>query len=76
MICKYDNKAKATSTCAICGDGLCDICGYVDDTGLKYCNECWHEITYQMNEDRIGDAKDMLNEHEENYFNNQELLDK
>jgi len=74
MKCKYDKTVKATDKCSVCGCGLCDICGYVDDTGLKYCNECWEDIQDQMNEDRIANARDMQEEHEASYFNNEERI--
>lgn len=80
MKCKYDENTEATATCVICRRGLCEICGYTEDES-KYCNECWEDIQQQLNEDRIAGivedmntdkARDMIAEHDDNYFNNQD----
>lgn len=50
--CKYNSKQLADRECSQCFAGLCSAgsCGYRDDKGNLYCNECWAE--YQ--EDVLG----------------------
>lgn len=41
--CKYDPHTSSVDVCSICKDGLCSGCGWRDDAGELYCNECWTE---------------------------------
>lgn len=43
--CKYNSQELADRECSVCLAGLCSAgsCGYVDDKGNRYCNECWAE---------------------------------
>lgn len=38
-LCKYDDTEKATRLCDVCGEGLCNGCGYII-AGHDLCNEC------------------------------------
>ena len=48
--CHYDihEGAEAKHTCYICHVPLCDSCGYIDESGKNFCNDCWKEIQLKI----------------------------
>ncbi|PJF38103.1 MAG: hypothetical protein CUN55_18705, partial [Phototrophicales bacterium] len=42
--CKYDTHTSSVDSCSICKEGLCSGCGWRDEDGSLYCNECWTEF--------------------------------
>jgi hypothetical protein len=62
--CKYDDTKEATKQCVVCGEGLCDICGYTmrvwengEDKTQTFCNECYNKIISELWEDKIVGAR-------------------
>jgi hypothetical protein len=73
--CKYDDRARATRHCSICGIGLCGSCGYThkiyengEQRNLTYCNECFEMVKTGYLEDRN------LNISAKNYLTDAEKL--
>ena len=45
LYCAYDKHKEtiADHKCDFCGKLLCSMCGFHDEMGNEYCNECWEK---------------------------------
>ena len=57
LYCAYDHSNPkeeiADHRCDNCGKLLCHICGYTDNKGWDYCNECWRILEDKITLDDI-----------------------